>query len=134
MSLSLPDNYLVYNVSFTRVDIATADLDYIFKWKQATRIIIHDQSDFGYRFSQRSEELKGLKNLESFSFDLQQKSYKQLNIKDILYGPPALKSVTAFRSLLTAQEYKEFIKNQHLILKWSFVNFYDRVWYFKDIV
>lgn len=124
----------MYNVSFTKVDVATADLDYILKWEQATSIIIHDQSDFVYKFSQRTDELKGLKNLEKFAFNLQQKSYKKLDIKDILYGPPALKSVTGFRSLLSAQEYKEFIKNQQLILKWSFVNFYDRVWYFKDVV
>lgn len=134
LSLNLPDNYQKYNVSFNSVAVTTADLDYIFQWKQAIHLFIHDGSDFGYEFSQRAEALKELKSLEKLSFDLQKQSYNKLNIKDILFGPPALKSVNVLRASLSASEFKEYAKNQKRILKWGFLKFFDHISYFRDVV
>lgn len=134
LTLHLPNNYVRYNVSYHGVDITAEDVDYMLHWTQAIELSVHDESGFGYLISQRTDDLKKLENLKILSFGLQKQSYNKLVIKNILFGPPILRTVNVFRSSLSASEFREFVRNQRLILKWSSVMFSDRIVYFRDIV
>lgn len=138
LSLHLPSYYVKYNVSYIGVAITAEDLDYIFQWNRAAELTIRDGDDdgdgFGYMISQRSDDLKKLQNLTKLSFALQRPSYNKLFIKNILFGPKALRTVNVLRSSLSAGEFKEFVRNQKFTLKWISVLFRDRIVYFRDIV
>lgn len=131
MTLNLPSDYLEYNIVFNKVEITEADMDYILQWRQATSLIVYDQSDFIYKLSQRIDEFKEFKDLKSFSFDLQLESYEKFKLQSILNGPQSLESVNIYRSSLRPNEFSEFVQKNKYVFKWGSIYYYDRLWYFK---
>lgn len=116
----IPVDYTDYIITFSEPAVASnTDIDRILEWKNATNLRVLDAGDAAYRLLQRVDELAEMKQLQWFLCNINQQTYKKINVGLLLDQVKSVEYASFTGKELSVSELKGFSAAQAVSRRWK---------------
>lgn len=120
LTLGLPDTYKKYTLFIQNsVNFTAAEVEYIFRWKNAAELTLVEDNNLPYRLTLRRNRLRHLTQLWSLRFSVNPGTFAKLAVWKLLKGFPALEAVDVNVDALDAKQIDRFAGNQGKFKEWT---------------
>lgn len=117
----IPANYKRYYLEIPNtINVTSAEVDYIFQWKNAMELEISEENELPYRLALRFYKMTAMKQLWKFQFRIHRGSFAKLSIVRFLDRLPALEDLTIIADGLSMSQIGRFTRNQNVSDNWIF--------------